>query len=101
MALSEMVGVPLPYDDVLGLRDRMWKISPTLVGPDVTEHTSVDVVLAGLQALVTRAATVNAYWGRIYEAYRQLLYDGPSFPSGSLYFVIVIWGSLIGLCVGL
>ncbi|KAF8879810.1 Ndufs1, NADH-ubiquinone oxidoreductase 75kD subunit (775) [Infundibulicybe gibba] len=29
-ALSEIVGSPLPYDDVLELRDRMWEISPTL-----------------------------------------------------------------------
>ncbi|KAF9237136.1 Ndufs1, NADH-ubiquinone oxidoreductase 75kD subunit (775) [Melanogaster broomeanus] len=40
-ALSEVVGVPLPYDDVLHLRDRMWEISPTLVRHDVTEPTSV------------------------------------------------------------
>ncbi|KAG8902624.1 hypothetical protein FRB99_004312 [Tulasnella sp. 403] len=50
-ALSEVVGTPLPYDDVLGVRDRMWEIAPSLVRYDVTEPTSVDVALAGLSFL--------------------------------------------------
>nr|VWP02405.1 N/A [Ganoderma boninense] len=29
-AVSEVTGEPLPYDDVLSLRDRMWEISPSL-----------------------------------------------------------------------
>ena len=57
-ALSEVVGSPLPYDDVLSLRDRMWEISPTLLRYDTTEPTSVDVALAGLKALA--AGTANA-----------------------------------------
>jgi len=57
-ALSEIVGIPLPYDDVLSLRDRMWEISPTLVRYDMTERTSVDVALAGLKTLA--AATAGA-----------------------------------------
>ena len=57
-ALSEVVGSPLPYDDVLSLRDRMWEISPTLIRYDTTEPTSVDVALAGLKALA--ASTANA-----------------------------------------
>ena len=57
-ALSEVVGSPLPYDDVLSLRDRMWEISPTLIRNDVTEPTSVDVALVGLKALV--AGTTGA-----------------------------------------
>jgi len=57
-AFSEVVGSPLPYDDVLSLRDRMWEISPTLVRYDTTERTSVDVALAGLKALA--ASTANA-----------------------------------------
>ncbi|KIJ96589.1 hypothetical protein K443DRAFT_682211 [Laccaria amethystina LaAM-08-1] len=52
-ALSEVIGVPLPYDGILELRDRMWEISPTLVRYDVTEPTSVDVALAGLKTLVS------------------------------------------------
>ncbi|KAA1475321.1 NADH-ubiquinone oxidoreductase 75kD subunit [Dentipellis sp. KUC8613] len=52
-ALSEVVGSPLPYDDVLGVRDRMWEISPSLVRYDSVEHTSVDVAVAGLKTLAT------------------------------------------------
>ncbi|KAI0298336.1 NADH-ubiquinone oxidoreductase [Multifurca ochricompacta] len=29
-ALSEVLGIALPYDDVLALRDRMWELSPSL-----------------------------------------------------------------------
>ena len=58
-ALSEVVGSPLPYDDVLSLRDRMWEISPTLVRYDVTERTSVDVALAGLKALAKKTSGVK------------------------------------------
>ncbi|KAG8216191.1 NADH-ubiquinone oxidoreductase 75kD subunit, partial [Butyriboletus roseoflavus] len=57
-ALSEIVGTPLPYDDVLSLRDRLWEISPALVRYDTTERTSVDVALAGLKTLA--AATAGA-----------------------------------------
>ncbi|TFK32160.1 NADH-ubiquinone oxidoreductase [Crucibulum laeve] len=53
-ALSEVVGSPLPYDDILELRDRMWEISPTLVRYDVTEPTSTDIALAGLKALAAK-----------------------------------------------
>ena len=53
-ALSESLGSPLPYDDVLALRDRMWEISPTLVRYDVTEGTSAEVALAGLGVIAKR-----------------------------------------------
>ncbi|KAF8838713.1 Ndufs1 [Paxillus ammoniavirescens] len=58
-ALSEVVGTPLPYDDVLSLRDRMWEISPTLVRYDVAESTSADVALVGLQTLAAATATAK------------------------------------------
>lgn len=58
-AISEVVGSPLPYDDVLSLRDRMWEISPTLVRYDITEPTSVDVASAGLKSLVAKTATAR------------------------------------------
>lgn len=58
-ALSEVVGSPLPYDDVLSLRDRMWEISPTLIRYDVTEPTSVDVALAGLKTLADSTASAK------------------------------------------
>jgi NADH dehydrogenase (ubiquinone) Fe-S protein 1 len=44
----------LPYDDVLALRDRMWELSPSLVRYDTLEHTSPDIALAGLKALIAR-----------------------------------------------
>ena len=50
------MGVTLPYDGVLALRDRMWEISPTLLRYDTTEPTSTDVALAGLKALVAGTA---------------------------------------------
>ncbi|KAJ3510326.1 hypothetical protein NLJ89_g4741 [Agrocybe chaxingu] len=59
-ALSEVVGSPLPYDDVLELRDRLWEISPTLVRYDVTEPISADVALAGLKTLATQTAGAKA-----------------------------------------
>jgi len=62
-ALSEVVGTPLPYDDVLSLRDRLWEISPALVRYDVTEKTSVEVALAGLKALSKKTSGVKAQGG--------------------------------------
>lgn len=58
-AVSEVVGSPLPYDDILSLRDRMWEISPTLVRYDVTEPTSVDVASVGLKSVISRTATAK------------------------------------------
>lgn len=55
-AISEVLSSPLPYDDVLSLRDRMWEISPTLVRYDVTEPTSIDTTLAGLKTLAALTA---------------------------------------------
>ncbi|KAF8345692.1 hypothetical protein F5887DRAFT_1158668 [Amanita rubescens] len=61
-ALSGSLGSPLPYDDALALRDRMWEISPTLVRYDVTEGTSMEVALAGLDVVAKRTtgATVKS-----------------------------------------
>ncbi|KAF8064860.1 Ndufs1, NADH-ubiquinone oxidoreductase 75kD subunit (775) [Lyophyllum atratum] len=53
-ALSEVVGQPVPYEDVLQVRDRLWEISPTLVRYDTTERTSAEVALAGLNNMATR-----------------------------------------------
>lgn len=39
-ALSEVLGAPLPYDETLDIRDRMFEISPTLVRYDVVEPVS-------------------------------------------------------------
>ncbi|KAH0559949.1 NADH dehydrogenase (ubiquinone) 78K chain precursor, 5-prime end [Trichoglossum hirsutum] len=40
-AASEYLGVPLPYDDIAALRDRMEEISPALTRYDVVEPTSL------------------------------------------------------------
>jgi NADH dehydrogenase (ubiquinone) Fe-S protein 1 len=58
-ALSEVLGSPLPYDDVLSLRDRMWDISPTLVRYDVVERTSPEVAVAGLQTIAANTASAK------------------------------------------
>jgi len=58
-AVSEVAGTPLPYDDILSLRDRMWEISPTLVRYDITEPTSVDVASVGLRSLIAKTATAK------------------------------------------
>lgn len=50
-ALSEVIGSPLPYDDVLALRDRMWEVSPTLVRYDELESPSPEALRAGLESL--------------------------------------------------
>ncbi|KIY53895.1 NADH-ubiquinone oxidoreductase [Fistulina hepatica ATCC 64428] len=54
-ALSEILDVTLPYDDVLALRDRMWEISPALVRYDAVELTSAEIARAGLRAVVENA----------------------------------------------
>ncbi|KAG2088947.1 Ndufs1, NADH-ubiquinone oxidoreductase 75kD subunit (775) [Suillus discolor] len=58
-ALSEVLDSPLPYDDVLSLRDRMWDISPTLVRYDVAERTSPEVAVAGLQTIAANTASAK------------------------------------------
>ncbi|KAI0827351.1 NADH-ubiquinone oxidoreductase [Trametes gibbosa] len=57
-ALSEIIGAPLPYEDILSLRDRMWEVSPTLLRYDTLEPTSTDIALSGLKALAN--STANA-----------------------------------------
>lgn len=55
-ALSEVMNKPLPYEDLLDLRDRMYEISPTLVRYDVVEPTSkdnADLAVAHLKSLGT------------------------------------------------
>ena len=42
-AASEYLGVPLPYDDVQALRDRMEEISPALSRYDIVEPASKDI----------------------------------------------------------
>ena len=58
-AVSEIAGTPLPYDDVLSLRDRLWEISPTLVRYDVMEPTSSEVASLGLKELIAKTTTAK------------------------------------------
>lgn len=51
-ALSEVLGAPLPYDDLLSLRDRMWDTSPTLLRYDTIETPSTAVAQLGFASLV-------------------------------------------------
>ncbi|KAJ7168067.1 Ndufs1, NADH-ubiquinone oxidoreductase 75kD subunit (775) [Mycena crocata] len=50
-ALAEVLGVELPYDDLVAVRDRMWAISPSLVRWEGVEPTSLEVAKAGLGSL--------------------------------------------------
>lgn len=54
------MGSPLPYDDVHGVRDRMWEISPSLVRYDATELTSTEVALAGLGYISGKTGTTTS-----------------------------------------
>ncbi|WFC98561.1 hypothetical protein MYAM1_001291 [Malassezia yamatoensis] len=52
-ALSEVIGNPLPYDDVTGVRHRMFDISPSLVRYETVESTSPMVAAVGLNQLAS------------------------------------------------
>jgi len=72
-ALSEVVGQPLPYDDVLQIRDRLWDVSPTLVRYDAVEPPSEAVLKAGLTSLAnakTAAASSSLLKKPISDFYR-------------------------------
>ncbi|GFZ46316.1 NADH-ubiquinone oxidoreductase 78 kDa subunit [Saitozyma sp. JCM 24511] len=56
-ALSEVIGNPLPYDDVHQLRDRMWDVSPTLVRYDNLEVPSFEIQKVGLNLLSSLSAS--------------------------------------------
>jgi NADH dehydrogenase (ubiquinone) Fe-S protein 1 len=47
-ALSEVLGAPLPYDETVQIRDRMWDLAPSLVRYDVVEPPSEKIIHAGL-----------------------------------------------------
>jgi NADH dehydrogenase (ubiquinone) Fe-S protein 1 len=59
-ALSEVVQAPLPYDDLLQLRSRMWDISPTLLRYDTLEPPSLPLQKLGLQQLVASKASASS-----------------------------------------
>lgn len=67
-ALSEIMGVPLPYDETLDIRDRMFEISPTLVRFDVVESVSQkELALEQLKAQVGNAKASGAPFVRAVE----------------------------------
>ncbi|KAF8607423.1 NADH-quinone oxidoreductase [Ceratobasidium sp. AG-I] len=70
-ALSEVVGSPLPYDDVLSLRDRMWDISPTLVRYDVVEKPSLGVAQVGLNLLAQNKESKGGVFDRAVKNFYQ------------------------------
>ena len=55
-ALSEIIGYPLPYDDTLSMRKRMWDVSPTLVRYDLIESPSPEIFKTGLTQLANASA---------------------------------------------
>lgn len=59
-ALSEYLGTPLPYDDLLAVRERMGEIAPHLVRHDVVEPVSSDIVTVGLKDILNRHQTVKS-----------------------------------------
>ncbi|KAJ2693271.1 ndufs1 NADH-ubiquinone oxidoreductase subunit [Coemansia sp. IMI 209128] len=58
-ALSDAAGLPLPYDDVSGLRARMADVCPSLVAADVLEPTSPEVALLALSRLAKSSAPAS------------------------------------------
>jgi hypothetical protein len=58
-AVSEILGVTLPYDDVLSVRDRMWEIAPSLVRYDHAETTTSLIALVGVDAMASPKAGVT------------------------------------------
>ncbi|KAG6894516.1 hypothetical protein C0992_005763 [Termitomyces sp. T32_za158] len=56
-ALGEVMGVEMPYEDTLDVRDRMWEVAPSLVRYDLTEGVSRDVALLGLAASAASAGS--------------------------------------------
>lgn len=59
-ALSEYLGTPLPYDDLLAVRERLGEIAPHLVRHDVVEPVSSEIVTVGLKDILNRHQTVKS-----------------------------------------
>ncbi|OCF55257.1 NADH dehydrogenase (quinone), G subunit [Kwoniella mangroviensis CBS 10435] len=72
-ALSEVIGQPLPYDETIQLRQRMFDISPTLVRYDTVERPSPEVIKTGLTHLSSaqsQAASSEPFKKPITDFYR-------------------------------
>lgn len=59
-ALSELVGKPLPYEDVIAIRDRLWEISPALTRYDELETPSALSLGLGLANLVKNGQSTTS-----------------------------------------
>lgn len=90
-AVSEVAGVPLPYDDVLSLRDRLWEISPTLVRYDITEPTSSEVAALGLKELIAKTATAK-FTGTPFTKPISNFYQTDPISRASAYFPSRMYG---------
>ncbi|CED83056.1 nadh-ubiquinone oxidoreductase [Phaffia rhodozyma] len=66
-AISEVVGSPLPYEDLLALRDRMWDVSPTLVRYDYVERPSNEISHLGFADLAKRLKGSKTQAGQNFE----------------------------------
>ena len=58
-ALSELMGKPLPYEDVIAIRDRLWEISPSLTRYDELESPSSISVGLGIAQLASRGSSLQ------------------------------------------
>ncbi|KAJ2499690.1 ndufs1 NADH-ubiquinone oxidoreductase subunit [Coemansia sp. RSA 1972] len=68
-ALSELLGLPLAYDDVAGLRARMSDVCPTLVHYGAHEPTSVPVAQMALQQLKANKGQAQGPFVRAVDNY--------------------------------
>ncbi|KAJ5580915.1 NADH-ubiquinone oxidoreductase 78 kDa subunit [Penicillium hetheringtonii] len=67
-AASEFLGVPLPYDDIEALRDRMEEISPVMRRYDVVEPTSLSALSKVQLADQNKgASTTNSPFKKVIE----------------------------------
>lgn len=59
-ALSQYLGSPLPYDDLYGIRSRVYQIAPHLVKYDAIEPTSKDVASVGINDINKRLKSITS-----------------------------------------
>lgn len=55
MALSQVIGSPLPYEELMQLRERMFDVSPTLLRYDVIDPPDYITQQVGFSDLARRA----------------------------------------------
>jgi NADH-ubiquinone oxidoreductase subunit G-like iron-sulfur protein len=95
---------PLPYDDVIALRDRMWELSPSIVEHDTLVHTSTDIALAGLKTLAVHTASATVSGAPFLKPIANFYQTDPIsrayvWPSSLYRFRISLW-VMPGLQIG-